>query len=336
MDQRHRDLLGAGLDAAAKLLVATTLVGLVAVIVLAFSFGAADQEVVAIRAEPLTADEVVADATVELDAAGQAVVAEAIANGSAQTVAPDEDSVFDEAAWYRVHEDAGLEFIYVEYNGSFYQFTVTNTSQVEVMTPTLGVVPVNRTDERVIDYRSISGVDQQRFREALRLRQTTDCDPTATGPNAPRCWSVYEPDEVADSAFVPSPLADYVRYRNRTYRLVVRQRPVGTPALSYAATRLTSDPGRFRDRLVTDVEPATLDDREREMFEAAVDDEFRVGQSRRDLGSFPEERVDGLLTKLGLPSIDTLRPGHQGRAVSYVRLGDTYYRIVVEYYNTYT
>lgn len=335
MDHPSRAWLEQALRALGLLAIAAAVLGGLLVLGFALSFGSADHAEVSIQAQPLSPAEVVDDGTVELDAAGRAVVAEAVANGTARSTAASFDPVFARASWYQVHGQAPGAFVFVEHDGRFYRFGVTNASAVRVSRPTLGLQPVDRADGQVTDYDSLPFVDQFRIREALRYSAVTDCDPADVSTDATRCWAIYEPGDVNTSALVPSPTTDYVRYEDRTFRVVVRERSVDALALTYAASRMADDPAAFRAHLASDVDPAALTDRERTVFEQAVESEFRVRRSRHDPRSLTVERLDGLLAELDLPPFAELRGGHHGRAVSFVRFGDTYYRVIVVYRDTY-
>lgn len=328
--QAERFLRALGLVA-----LAISILGGLLVLAFALSFGAADHAQVSIQAQPLSPDGVVDDGTVELDPAGQAVLAEAVANGTARSTAASFDPVFAGAHWYQVHGQGLGASVFVEHEGRFYRLAVTNASAVELQRPTVGLQPVDRADGHVTDYDALPFVDQSRIREALRYNAITDCDPADESAEATRCWAIYEPGDVNASALVPSTTTDYVRYDNRTFRVVVRERSVDALALTYAAERVASDQEAFRAHLATDVDPGVLTDRERAMFDEAVEGEFRVRRSRRDPRSLPVAEIDGLLAALDLPPVAELRPGHHGRAVSYVRLGETYYRVIVVYRDTY-
>lgn len=335
MDRPSRARLEGALRALALLAVAAALLGGLLVLGFALSFGAADHAVVSIQAQPLSPDGVVADSTVELDPAGQAVVAEAVANGTAETTAVSAEPVFAGASWHQVHGQALGAFVFVEHEGRFFRLAVTNASSAEISRSTLGLHAVDRADGSVTDYGSLPFVDQFRVREALRYKAITDCDPADESAEATRCWAIYETGEVNASVLVPSPPTDYVRYDNRTFRVLVRERSVDALTLTYSATRVADDPAGFRGQLTSDVDPAAFTDRERTMFEQAIDGEFRVRRSRHDPRSLPVERLDGLLAELDLPPVAELRRGHHGRAVSYVRFGGTYYRVTVVYADTY-
>lgn len=119
------------------------MIGIMGYLGFALLFGAGDYTQVTISAERLTANGVVDGLTVDLDDQERAVVAETIQNGSGRTVSFAYDPFFDDAPWYQIHGDGAREFVYVEFNGSYYRIDVSDTTEVNVSRYTLEVVRVN-------------------------------------------------------------------------------------------------------------------------------------------------------------------------------------------------
>lgn len=329
------NLLEDVLKAIGIIAIGLAILGIIGYLGFALLFGAGDYTQVTISAERLTANGVVDDLTVDLDDQERAVVAETIQNGSGRTVSFAYDPFFDDAPWYQVHGDGAREFVYVEFNGSYYRIDVSETTEVNVSRYTLKVVRANQTSGPILEWSNLPHVDKRNVVAAVEYKYSRSCESRPRSKGAFHCWSKYATDEYDESVIVPTPNAEYVRYKNQTYRLIVRERDVEAVAHSYSATVVTSDQVAFRNRFVTEVNQSELTEDERSIFEQAVQGDYRVRRYRHDPRSIPEERIDGLLVKFGLPEIEKLRYGHHGQAHAYIQYNGSYYRVAVFYSDTY-
>lgn len=301
----------------------------------AFMFGAADNTQVTFEAQQLSAAGVVDDITYDPTEQQQSFVEHTIRNGTGQHDRLHYDPFFDEAPAHQIHEQGGAEFVYVEQEGTFYRVAVTNVSEVETQRQTLELVRVNDTSGDVIQYDELPSVDQQEVRSAHVLKYKRDCGDTSRAKGTTDCWSTYSTSDANQSILVPSPPADYVRYQNQTFELVVSERTVEGTAITYQATPVLNDSAAFRSQFVTGVNEDDLTDGERELLEQAIGEGYHIQVYRHDFKEVPRERFNSLLPKLGLPTLDSLSGAHHGSAVGYIDYRGAYYRVRIEYSDTY-
>lgn len=301
----------------------------------AFMFGAADNTQVAFEAQQLSADEVVDDSTYDPTEHQQSFVEHTLRNGTSRHVRLHYDPFFDEAPAHQIHERGGAEFVYVEQEGTFYRVAVANVSEAETQRQTLELVRVNETSGDVIQYDELPTVDQREVRSAHVLKHKRDCGDTSRTKGTADCWSTYSTSDANRSILVPSPPADYVRYENQTYELVASERTVEGTAITYQATPVSNDSAAFRSQFVTEVNEGELTEGERELLEQAIGEGYHIQVHRHDFKEVPRERFNSLLPKLGLPSLDSLSGAHHGSSVGYIDYRGAYYRVHIEYADTY-
>lgn len=311
--------------------VGLTLVGFLG---FAFMFGAADNTEVTLEAQPLSAAGVVEDVTYTPPEAHQPIVDRTIANGSSRTVSLDSDPFFDAAPAHQVHGQDAAQSVYVERGGTFYRIDVANTATVETRRQTLELVAVNETGGDVIAFDELPVADRRVVSEAYAYRQR-GCDSASQSDRDPPCWRPYSSRAANASMLVPTPRTDYVRYENRTFDLVVRERTVDGTAITYRATPVANDSAAFRAQFVTPVDETDLTDGERQLLQVAIDEGYHIQVHRHDLQQVPRERFNSLLPKLGLPTLDVLSRGHHGSEVGYIEYRGVHYRVQVEYSDTY-
>lgn len=300
----------------------------------AFMFGAADNTQVTFEAEQLSAADIIDDVTFDPPREHQSTVDRIVENGSVRSVTIDYEPFFGDAPAHQIHGDGSAEAVYVEQDGTFYRIAVSNTVDVETRRQTLELVPVNETDGDVITFEELPDVDRRVVREAYAYLER-ECDTDADSERAPPCWRPYSSQAANASILVPSPSEDYVSYKNQTFELVVRERTVNARAYTYRATSVANDSASFREEFVTPVSEDELTQDERELLEQAIGDGYHVQVYRHDFKSVPRDRFNSLLPKLGLPTLDSLSGAHHGSAVGYINYRGDYYRVTIEYSDTY-
>lgn len=301
----------------------------------AFIFGAADNTQVSFNATELSADGVVDDITYDPTAQQQSFIERTIRTGTGQQVRLYYVPFFEGAPAHQVHERSGDEFVYVEQEGTIYRVRVTAIKEIEAIRQTLELERVNETSGDVIQYEELPEVDKREVRSAHTIKYRRDCGNTSRVKTPPYCWAVYSKEDANRSILVPTSDAEYVRYQNQTFRLVPFVRSVDATAIEYRATPIANDSNEFRSRLVTSVSEGELTNEERELLQQAIHGGYHIKVHRNDFKQVPRERFNTLLPKLGLPSLDRLSQGHQGTSYGYILYRGTYYRIKIDYRDTY-
>lgn len=301
----------------------------------AFMFGAADNTQVTFNATELSADGVVDDITYDPTAQQQSFIERTIRTGTGQQVRLHYTPFFEGAPPHQVHGRYGDEFVYVEQEGTIYRVRVAVTEEIEANRQTLELERVNETSGNVIRYEELPEVDQREVRSAYTLKYRRDCGNESRVKAPPYCWAIYSEEDANRSILVPTPEAEYLRYQNETFRLIPFIRSVDATAIEYRATPIANDSSEFRSTLVTTVSERELTDEERELLQQAIHGGYHIKVHRNDFKEVPRERFNTLLPKLGLPTLDRLSQGHQGTSYGYILYRGTYYRIEIDYRDTY-
>lgn len=301
----------------------------------AFMFGAADNTQVSLNATELSDDGVVDDITYDPTAPQQSFIDRTIRTGAGQQVRLHYDPFFEGAPAHQVQEENGDEFVYVEDEGIIYRVLVTNVTEIQANRQTLELQRVNETSGDVIQYEELPEADQREVRSAFTLKYRRDCGNASRVKVPPYCWAIYMVEDANRSILVPTPEAEYVRYRNETFRIIPFIRSVEATAIEYRATPVSKESNEFRSRLVTPVSEGELTDGERKLLQQAIDGGYHITIHRHDFKEVPRERFNGLLPKLGLPTLDRLSQGHHGTSYGYILYHGTYYRMKIVYTDTY-
>lgn len=301
----------------------------------AFMFGAADNTEVTFEAQALSADEVVDDITYDPTDQQESFVDHTIQNSTSRHVRLHYDPFFEEAPAHQIHEQGSADFVYVEQEGTFYRVVVSDVSMMATQRQTLELVRVNETSGAVIQYDELPTVDQREVRSAHVLKYRRECGDTSRSREPPHCWSTYSTSGANRSVLVPSPPANYVRYQNQTFELVVSERTVEATAITYQATSVSTDSAEFRSPFVTEVNENDLTDGERDLLEQAIGEGYHIRVYRHDFNEVPRERFNRLLPKLGLSTLDDLSGAHHGSSVGYIEYRGVHYRVHIEYTDTY-
>lgn len=298
-------------------------------------FGAADNTQVTFEAEQLSADGVVDDIAYDPPTRYRSLVEHLVRNGSGRQIRLRYEPFFEEAPRHQIHEPNGAQYVYVDHEGTFYRVAVTSISDTATRRQTLELVQVNGTSDEVLGYDALPAVDRNEVRSAYTLKYKRGCGDSTRVKGPGDCWSTYSTTDANRSVLVPTPTADFLRYRNQTFRVVTRERTVDGTAITSEASAVANDAEAFRSEVGTAVDMADLTDGERKPLERAIGDGYHVQVYRHDFKQVPCERFNSLLPKLGLPTFDRLSQGHRGSRFGYIEYRGAHYRVHIEYVDTY-
>ncbi|MFB6135504.1 MAG: hypothetical protein ABEJ04_01970 [Halobacteriaceae archaeon] len=276
-------------------------------------FGAADHTQYTLAADRVPRDRIAENATVDLAPRERAVVAAALRNGSAETVAD-----LDLA-----REARGVQRAYVERNGTYYRVRVDG-GETTAPRYVLRVDAANRTPGNATSLDALPEADADAFRRAWKALAAGRRD-DGDGP-PPEAVYRTPPDE---SAFVPEPSVRFVAYRNETFRVSATRRNVSLHTDVYRLERVAATESAFVDRLVTDV--SGLEGDAREVVSTAVSEgRYRV---RRHRAADIPEAFDRAVAACGFPEKhEVVRSS--AAPVRYVRFEGAYYRLTLTGHTT--
>lgn len=308
--------------------------GLLAYLWFWLSFGAADHAEVSLEAHRVDPDEIVGALTYDPPPEVADLLTDAIRNGSVRTAGLDDDPVFAGTTDDPPAGPSAAESVIVAHDGAYYRVTVADKSAIELDRPTLTLDPANGTPGAARPIDELPAVDRRKVERVLVYRER-GCEADPTAGQVPPCWVAYSTAAAERSVLLDDAGPDHVRVDSDVYAVTIRNRSVRGTAITYRAERLATGSRSLVARVVPTVDPERLPAGERRLFERAIDEGFHRTVYRHDLKRLPRDRLNSLLPKLGLPSLDAVAGRHRGSAVGYVEYNGTYYRVTFAYKDTY-